>query len=64
MPEIDYGVDRALAVISFGNPPVNGLSHAVRAGIADGLAPLLERLAASGGSFGRSQDLPLRSRLS
>ncbi|MGH7628692.1 MAG: 3-hydroxyacyl-CoA dehydrogenase NAD-binding domain-containing protein, partial [Gemmatimonadales bacterium] len=34
MPEIDYGVDRAVAVISFANPPVNGLSHAVRAGIS------------------------------
>ena len=33
MPDIDYGVDRAVAVISFANPPVNGLSHAVRAGM-------------------------------
>jgi 3-hydroxyacyl-CoA dehydrogenase len=33
MPEIDYRVDCAVAVISFTNPPVNGLSHAVRAGI-------------------------------
>ncbi len=31
MPDIDYRVDRAVAVISFANPPVNGLSHAVRA---------------------------------
>ena len=37
MPEIDYRVDRAVAVISFANPPVNGLSHAVRAGIAAAL---------------------------
>jgi 3-hydroxyacyl-CoA dehydrogenase len=34
MPDIDYRVDRAVAVISFANPPVNGLSHAVRAGIS------------------------------
>jgi 3-hydroxyacyl-CoA dehydrogenase len=34
MPEIAYRVDRAVAVISFANPPVNGLSHAVRAGIS------------------------------
>jgi 3-hydroxyacyl-CoA dehydrogenase len=33
MPEIHYRVDRTVAVISFANPPVNGLSHAVRAGI-------------------------------
>jgi len=31
MAEIDYRVDRAVAVISFANPPVNSLSHAVRA---------------------------------
>ena len=34
MPDIDYRVDRAVAVISFANPPVNGLSHAVRVGIS------------------------------
>jgi 3-hydroxyacyl-CoA dehydrogenase len=34
VPEIDYRVDRAVAVISFVNPPVNGLSQAVRAGIS------------------------------
>ncbi len=34
MPEIDYRVDRAVAIISFANPPVNGLSQAVRAGIS------------------------------
>jgi 3-hydroxyacyl-CoA dehydrogenase len=34
MADIDYRVDRAVAVISFANPPVNGLSHSVRAGIA------------------------------
>ncbi len=37
MPEIDYRVDRAVAVISFANPPVNSLSHAVRAGISAAL---------------------------
>jgi len=30
-------LDRAVAVITFANPPVNGLSHAVRAGIATAL---------------------------
>ncbi|HKT59438.1 MAG TPA: 3-hydroxyacyl-CoA dehydrogenase NAD-binding domain-containing protein, partial [Gemmatimonadales bacterium] len=37
MAEITCQVDRAVAVISFANPPVNGLSHAVRAGIAAAL---------------------------
>ncbi|MBA3318485.1 MAG: enoyl-CoA hydratase/isomerase family protein [Gemmatimonadales bacterium] len=37
MPEIDYRVDRSVAVISFANPPVNGLSHAVRADISAAL---------------------------
>jgi 3-hydroxyacyl-CoA dehydrogenase len=37
MPDIDYRVDRAVAVISFANPPVNGLSHAVRAAISAAL---------------------------
>src|SRR5687767_7516536 len=37
MPEIDYLVDRAVAVISFDNPPVNGLSHALRVRIAAAL---------------------------
>ncbi len=37
MPGNDYRVDRAVAVISFANPPVNGLSHAVRAGISTAL---------------------------
>jgi 3-hydroxyacyl-CoA dehydrogenase len=34
MPETTYRVDRAVAVISFANPPVNGLSHAVRTGVS------------------------------
>jgi 3-hydroxyacyl-CoA dehydrogenase len=33
MPDVDYRLDRSVAVITFSNPPVNGLSHAVRAGI-------------------------------
>ncbi len=33
-----YRLDRDVAVISFDNPPVNGLSHAVRSGILDALA--------------------------
>jgi 3-hydroxyacyl-CoA dehydrogenase len=37
VPEVDYRVDRTAAVISFANPPVNGLSHAVRAGISAAL---------------------------
>jgi 3-hydroxyacyl-CoA dehydrogenase len=37
MPDIDYRVDRAVAIISFANPPINGLSHAVRAGISEAL---------------------------
>ena len=37
MSETDYRVDRAVAVISFANPPVNGLSHAVRAGLSAAL---------------------------
>ena len=38
MPDINYRNDRRVAVISFANPPVNGLSHAVRAGISAALA--------------------------
>ena len=37
MPEIDCRVDRAVAVISIANPPVNSLSHDVRAGISAAL---------------------------
>jgi 3-hydroxyacyl-CoA dehydrogenase len=37
IPEIDYRVDRAVAVISFANPPVNGLSHALRGAISAAL---------------------------
>src|SRR5262245_11883243 len=35
---VDYHLDRNVAVVSFSNPPVNGLSHALRTGIADALA--------------------------
>ena len=35
---VDYHLDRGVAVLSFGNPPVNGLSHALRSGLADALA--------------------------
>ena len=35
--DVTYHVDRAVAVITFANPPVNGLSHAVRAGIGAAL---------------------------
>ena len=34
---IGYRLDRDVAVISFDNPPVNGLSHAVRSAILDAL---------------------------
>jgi 3-hydroxyacyl-CoA dehydrogenase len=35
---IDYRLDRTVAVVTFSNPPVNGLSHALRTDIADALA--------------------------
>jgi 3-hydroxyacyl-CoA dehydrogenase len=35
---IDYRLDRTVAVVTFVNPPVNGLSHALRTGVADALA--------------------------
>lgn len=37
MPALDYRVDRAAAVLTFANPPVNGLTHEVRAAIAAAL---------------------------
>ena len=33
MPDIDFRLDGGVAVITFANPPVNGLSHTVRAGL-------------------------------
>ncbi|HVK00550.1 MAG TPA: enoyl-CoA hydratase/isomerase family protein, partial [Gemmatimonadales bacterium] len=38
MPEIAYRLDHNVAVVTFSNPPVTGLSHARRMGIADALA--------------------------
>jgi 3-hydroxyacyl-CoA dehydrogenase len=34
---IGVRIDRAVAVVTFGNPPVNGLSHGVRTGLAEAL---------------------------
>ena len=42
MAQVDYRIDGATAVIAFGNPPVNGLSHSMRSEIA----AALERAAA------------------
>jgi 3-hydroxyacyl-CoA dehydrogenase len=36
-PAVAVDVDRTVAIISFANPPVNGLSHAVRTGVAEAL---------------------------
>ena len=44
MPQVDYQIRRAVAIIAFGNPPVNGLSHAVRSE----LAVALDRAAGDG----------------
>src|SRR5688572_1824164 len=38
MPEVHYHIDRNVAVVTFSNPPVNGLSHALRTGIGEALA--------------------------
>ena len=38
MTDIQYRLDRGVAIVTFANPPVNGLSHAVRAGITDAVA--------------------------
>ena len=38
MPHVTYRLDHAVAVISFTNAPVNGLSHAVRSELAAALA--------------------------
>jgi 3-hydroxyacyl-CoA dehydrogenase len=64
MPEIDYRIDRAVAVVTFANPPVNGLSHALRAAI---LAALVRAqadrsvraivLAGAGGLFSGGADI-------
>jgi 3-hydroxyacyl-CoA dehydrogenase len=64
MPDIDYRVDRAVAVISFANPPVNGLSHAVRAGLSAALERALADpavrsivLTGAGGLFSGGADI-------
>jgi 3-hydroxyacyl-CoA dehydrogenase len=54
MPPVDYGIESGVAVITFANPPVNGLSHAVRAGVAQALAraaadPEVEAVVLTGG---------------
>ncbi len=63
-PEIDYRVDRAAPVVSFSNPPVNGLSHAVRAGLAAALERALTDpsvraivLTGAGGLFSGGADI-------
>jgi 3-hydroxyacyl-CoA dehydrogenase len=38
MPVVDYRIEQRVAIVTFANPPVNGLSHAVRVGIAEALA--------------------------
>jgi 3-hydroxyacyl-CoA dehydrogenase len=38
MPHLTYNLHHAVAVIAFGNPPVNGLSHAVRSALVAALA--------------------------
>ena len=38
MPDVQYHVDGNVAIVTFNNPPVNGLSHALRTGIAEALA--------------------------
>ena len=61
---MSYSVEGAVAVISFANPPVNGLSHAVRAGIATAVAraqadPSVRAvvLTGSGGLFSGGADI-------
>ncbi len=60
----DYRVDRGVAVIGFANPPVNGLSHAIRAGIAASLERALADssaraivLTGAGGIFSGGADI-------
>jgi 3-hydroxyacyl-CoA dehydrogenase len=64
MPDVDYRLDRGVAVVSFANPPVNGLSHAVRFGIAQSIAraqgdPAVAAivLAGGGGLFSGGADI-------
>jgi 3-hydroxyacyl-CoA dehydrogenase len=64
MPEIHYRIDRAVAVISFANPPVNGLSHAVRVALVAALEraqadPIVRAivLTGAGGLFSGGADI-------
>ena len=64
MPDVDYRSDRGVAVVSFANPPVNGLSHAIRSGIGQAVAraqrdPAVTAivLAGAGGLFSGGADI-------
>jgi 3-hydroxyacyl-CoA dehydrogenase len=37
MPQVEYRTERGVAVITFGNPPVNSLSYPVRSGLAQAI---------------------------
>ncbi|MFC7343862.1 3-hydroxyacyl-CoA dehydrogenase NAD-binding domain-containing protein [Saccharopolyspora griseoalba] len=59
-----YSVEDAVAIIRFDNPPVNGLSHAIRADVRRGLRTAFEDanvravvLAGGGGSFSAGADI-------
>ena len=64
MPLADFSLHSHTALITFANPPVNGLSHAVRAGLAAALAraaadPAVRAvvLAGAGGRFSAGADI-------
>ncbi len=64
MAEVHYRVDRGVAVITFGNPPVNGLAQALRAGIVESLKKALDDSAVraivlygAGGLFSAGADI-------
>ncbi|HEX6105513.1 MAG TPA: 3-hydroxyacyl-CoA dehydrogenase NAD-binding domain-containing protein [Gemmatimonadales bacterium] len=64
MPDIEYRVDRGVVVLTFANPPVNGLSHAVRTGLRDALERAARDLSAravvlsgTGGLFSAGADI-------
>ena len=64
MPDIDFRLDGGVAVITFANPPVNGLSHTVRAGLREaferaGLDPDVRAviLTGAGGLFSGGADI-------
>jgi 3-hydroxyacyl-CoA dehydrogenase len=61
---VAYRLDRSVAVLSFANPPVNGLSHAVRSGLAEALGraqadPAVRAivLTGAGGHFSAGADI-------